>query len=79
MMSMKAVQAVQERHQGALLAVEGVVGVAIGALEDGTFCLQVYVREKTAEVERKIPPVLEGCPVVLEVTDPIRPMESEGH
>jgi hypothetical protein len=77
-MSVDKVQAIQERHQDALMAVEGVVGVYIGALEDSTLCIKVLVLEKTPEVERKIPTVLEGCPVVIEVTDAIRPMGGGG-
>jgi len=77
-MSIDAVRAIQERHQDALMMIPGVVGVCIGALEDSTLCIKVLVLEKTPEVERRIPPALEGCPVVIEVTGAIRPMGGGG-
>lgn len=76
--SFETVRAIQERHQDALMAMKGVVGVCIGALADGAPCITVLVRKRTPELKREIPSELEGCPVVLEVTGPIRPMGRAG-
>jgi hypothetical protein len=67
----ETIEAVLGRHAGALLAVPGVVGVAQGR-SDGRPCLVVYVVAKTAELTQKIPAVLEGYPVVIEVTGEIQ-------
>lgn len=64
-------------HDKELLAVPGVVGVFVGLLEDGkTPCLKVMLAQKSPEVERAIPKMLEGYPVVVEVTGEIRPLEN---
>ena len=63
------INAVLRAHDRELLAINGVVGVYVGALDDGkTPCLKVMVVSKTAELERAIPKTLEGYPIVIEVT-----------
>ena len=62
-------------HDKELLAISGVVGVYVAVLEDGkTPCLKVMLAKKSAETERAIPKILEGYPVVVEVTGEIRPL-----
>ena len=62
-------------HDKELLAIPGVVGVYIAVLDDGkTPCLKVMLAQKSAEIERAIPKMLEGYPVVVEVTGEIRPL-----
>lgn len=62
-------------HDKELLAVAGVVGVYVAALEDGkTPCLKVMLAQKSPEAERAIPKILEGYPVVIEVTGELRPL-----
>ena len=64
-------------HDKELMAIPGVVGVYVGALEDGkTACLKVMLAQKSAETERAIPKTLEGYPVVVEVTGEIRPLDN---
>jgi hypothetical protein len=64
-------------HDKELLAVPGVVGVFVGLLEDGkTPCLKVMLAQKSPEAERAIPKMLEGYPVVVEVTGEIRPLRN---
>ena len=71
------INAVLRDHDKELLAISGVVGVYVAVLEDGkTPCLKVMLARKTAETERAIPKMLEGYPVVSEVTGEIRPMEN---
>src|SRR6266705_6564453 len=63
------INAVLAAHDKELLAIPDVVGVYVGALEDGrTLCLKVMLARTNPESERKIPRALEGYPVVLEVT-----------
>jgi len=69
------INAVLAAHDKELLAIPDVVGVYVGVLEDGrTACLKVMLARKTPETERKIPNLLEGYPVVVELTGEIRSM-----
>src|SRR5438874_3982119 len=69
------INAVLAAHDKELLAIPDVVGVYVGVLEDGrTACLKVMLARKNPETERKIPNLVEGYPVVVELTGEIRPM-----
>ena len=75
-MPRRDINLVLQEHDDELLAIPGVVGVFAGLLEDGkTQCLKVMADRKTRELERAIPKSLEGYPVVLEETGPIRPLQ----
>jgi len=67
---------VLQDHSSELMALPGVVGVAVSELDDHTPCIWVMVREQTAELEKKIPKSLEGHPVVIHLSGEIRPVES---
>lgn len=69
------IKTVMEAHVGTLMAIPGVQAVAIGALDDGTPCITVYVEKETDETRRDIPNTLEGHPVVVEVSGKIEPMK----
>ncbi|MSU57161.1 MAG: hypothetical protein EXS35_03090 [Pedosphaera sp.] len=70
------INAVLAAHDQELLAIPGVVGVYVGAQEDGrTQCLKVMLSRATAENQRAIPRQLEGYSVVTEVTGEIRPLK----
>jgi predicted nucleotidyltransferase len=70
------IDSVLRAHDKELLAIPGVVGVYIGVLDDGkTPCLKVMLAEKSSETERAIPKMIEGFPVVIEVTGQIRPLD----
>jgi hypothetical protein len=76
-MARRDINAVLRDHDDALMAIEGVVGVAVGLLEDGkTICLKVLVVRETPELVRRIPSSLEGYPVVVEETGVIRPLQN---
>lgn len=77
-MPTKDIKTVMEAHVDELMAIDGVSVVAIGELDDRTPCIKVYVVEKTEEHERRIPKVLEGYPVVVEVSGVIEPMSDDG-
>ena len=71
------INAVLADHDKQLLAIPNVVGVYVAVLEDGkTPCLKVMLARKSPETERAIPRLLEGYPVVVEVTGEIRPLRS---
>jgi hypothetical protein len=76
-MARRDINAVLSEHDDALMAIEGVVGVYVGLLEDEkTPCLKVMVVRQTPELTRRIPSSLEGYPVVVEETGIIRPLPS---
>ena len=74
----RPIEDVQRDHTTELMAMPGVVGVYQGALEDGTPYIGVMVKAKTPELSRRIPRQLEGYPVRIDVTGPIRPMSPGG-
>ncbi len=61
-------------HTPELMALPGVVGTCQGARPDGTPTIVVMLVTPDAGLERRIPRVLEGWPVVVEVTGEIRAM-----
>ena len=71
------INAVMNSHTTELMAISGVVGVAVGETENKTPCILVLVVEETAEIKRNVPRVLEGHPVRLLVTGEIKPMKSD--
>lgn len=73
--SCRDIDAVLRAHDRELMAVPGVVGVYVGLTDDGrTPCLRVMAAERTPELVRQIPNLIEGCPVVIEETGPVRPL-----
>jgi hypothetical protein len=71
------INAVLADHDKHLMAIPNVVGVYVAVLADGkTPCLKVMLARKSPETERAIPRLLEGYPVVVEVTGEIRPLRS---
>ena len=74
---MRDINAVMEAHVGDLMAIDGVTAVAVGALGDGTPCIQVYVVSKTEDLLCRIPKTLGGYAVVIEESGVIRPMPDE--
>ena len=60
-----AVKRVKERHEGKLLTLPGVVGVAVGHSErkPGTPAIEVYVVKATASLRNAIPNSLDGIEV----------------
>lgn len=74
---MRDINEVMEAHVANLMALPGVVGVFIGALDNGTPCIKVMVVKTTPELEKKIPPDLEGHPVLIVETGEIRPLSEK--
>ena len=72
------INAVLADHDKELLAIPGVTGVYVGLLKDNkTPCLKVMLTRKDSDLEQRIPRVLEGHPVVTEVTGEIRPLKRQ--
>ena len=69
------INAVMESYTKELMSMEGVVGVYIGALDDGTPCIGVMVVKFTPDLQQKLPKELEGHPVRIEETGEIKPLE----
>ncbi|MDQ3119111.1 MAG: hypothetical protein M3Q89_06015 [Verrucomicrobiota bacterium] len=72
------VNAVLADHDDRLLAIAGVAGVYVGVQEDGrTPCLRVMLVRDTPALRKAVPGLIEGYPVMLEVTGEIRPLTGE--
>lgn len=65
---------VMKDHTEELMKIEGVVGVAIGELEDHTPCILVLIVEESEILREKLPTELEGHPVSLLVSGEFKPM-----
>lgn len=73
-MSMDQVNAALDRHAGALMQIPGVTGVFVGVREDSSLCLRVLLLQGHEASRSEIPERLDGVPVEVELTDPIRPL-----
>lgn len=72
-MTLPDINEVLRRHDVELMAIPGVVGVAIGLLADRhTSCFRVLVVKRTRDLRRKLPKQIEGHPVVVEESGIIR-------
>lgn len=70
--STREINAVLASHDKELLAIPDVVGVYVGAIgNERQLCLKVMLARANPESERKIPRMIEGYPVVTEVTGEI--------
>ena len=76
-MPKRDINAVMESHVNELMAIRGVTGVAIGALDDGTPCILVLVLKESEELTRQIPRKLEGHPVRIFESGEIKPMDGK--
>lgn len=70
------INAVMEAHTAELMAIPGVVGVAISETDDKTPCIMVLIVEERDEILKKIPKELEGYPVCPFVSGEIKPMQN---
>ncbi len=76
-MPKRDINIVMEAHVSELMAIPGVAGVAVGALDDGTPCILVLVIKASDELGRKIPKTLEGHPVQIFESGEIKPMDGK--
>ena len=75
--AMRDINEVMEAHVAKLMALPGVVGVFVGALDNGTPCIKVMVIKANPELERKIPRDLEGHPILIVETGEIKPLSAK--
>jgi hypothetical protein len=67
----RSIESVQEQYQDRWLALPGVVGVGIGAV-DGKLVLKILVAQKTRDLVDQLPSEVEGYPVIIEETGEFR-------
>jgi len=72
--AIEPIEDVLNDHAPALMKIEGVVGVYVGALDDGKPCLVIMLRDEGPEERNEIPRTIGGYPVKLEVGGDIRPL-----
>lgn len=74
---LRDINVVMKEHTEELMAIPGVVGVAIGELEDKTPYIMVMITSDSKELKAKLPQELEGHPVRPFVSGVIKPMDGE--
>lgn len=70
-MPSKSIDTVLQEHTEKIMAIPGVVGMGEGLCSNDP-CIKVFVKKKTAELQKKIPRELEGYVVELEETGEVR-------
>ena len=76
-MPQRDITTVMNAHVSELMAIPGVTGVAVGALDNGTPCILALVLKQTDEIAAKIPQSIEGHPVKIFESGEIRPMDGK--
>ncbi|MFQ6030234.1 MAG: hypothetical protein ACE5Q6_22395 [Dehalococcoidia bacterium] len=67
-MNKKTINEVKEAWEKKLMAIRGVMAVGIGLTKDRREkCIKVYVNRKASAQAAKIPRVIEGYPVEVEI------------
>jgi len=75
-MTTLTIHQVKDKYQRKIMAIPGVVGIGIGAVEDEPV-IKVLVVSKTEEVQKKIPQKLHGYKVDIQETGKIRAFNDE--
>jgi hypothetical protein len=66
------IQEVKAKHTERLLRMPGVVSVGIGKNPDGQFVIVVGLDGPRPKTVEQLPKVLEGYPVLVEITGPVK-------
>ncbi len=74
--SAKTIEQVQEEHTDEWMAIPGVVGTAIGEYE-GKPCILVLTASHTKRVRGKIPPTVDGYPVVVQYVGEVHALDKQ--
>ncbi|HXF82216.1 MAG TPA: hypothetical protein VNN19_05635 [bacterium] len=69
------IQEVKKAHEARLLALPGVVSVGIGRGEGGEEVIVVCLDRRRPRTLAALPPSLEGFPLRVEITGPVRPLD----
>jgi hypothetical protein len=75
-MSGKTIEQVLNEKADEWMAVPGVAGVAIGQFK-GKPCIRIFTSAKPQQLRAKLPSTVEGYPVIVEQTGPIRALGHE--
>ena len=75
-MSAKTIEQVQEAHTFEWMAIPGVEGIAIGLFK-GKPCIKILASAEARTLRSKIPPAVEGYPVIIEETGAFHRLDSE--
>ena len=75
-MTKKSIEQVLKDKTDEWMAIPEVVGVAIGESK-GKPCIRVFTSARPQQLRAKIPPTIEGYPVIIEQTGPIRALNHE--
>ncbi|MGI9179289.1 MAG: hypothetical protein ACR2H9_02075 [Longimicrobiaceae bacterium] len=70
--SLERVRAIKRAHEQRWLTLAGVVAVGIGQRADGSPQIIVSAETDSARIRREIPEQVEGVPVEIRVTGPLR-------
>ncbi len=76
-MPQRDVTTVMNAHVDALMATDGVAGVAISETDDRKPCIVIYVVQLTDALKASLPTALEGYPVRIEESGEFRPLKGE--
>jgi Na+-transporting methylmalonyl-CoA/oxaloacetate decarboxylase gamma subunit len=71
----RSINEVMNENVDRIMALDEVVMVAIGEMDNGTPCIQVYVKYKSDALADQIGVEIDGHPVVYIISDEIRPMD----
>jgi len=67
-----SIQEVKKQHEALLLDMPGVVSVGIGLDPNGNQAIIVGLDGSHPKTEEKIPSILEGFPVVIQIIGPVK-------
>jgi dTDP-4-dehydrorhamnose 3,5-epimerase-like enzyme len=72
----RSVEQVFDSHRDTLLSIPGVVGAGIARLDDRPVIV-VMVKERTPELEARIPREFDGYSVVIEIADDFKTLDGK--
>jgi len=75
-MPAKSIEEVLKDNTDAWMAIDGVEGTAIG-LYRGKPCIKIFTSVKAQELRGRIPPAVEGYPVIIEQTGVFRELDEQ--
>lgn len=75
-MPARTIEQVLKENTDAWMAIDGVEGTAIG-LYKGKPCIKIFTSVKAQELRDKIPPAIEGYPVIIEQTGVFRALDEQ--
>jgi len=75
-MPAKSIEQVLKDNTDAWMAIDGVEGTAIG-LYKGKPCIKIFTSVKAEKLRGRIPPAVEGYPVIIEQTGVFRALDEQ--